>query len=249
VQIWTCNGDAAQDWTVEPDGEFESGNGMCVGIDGGYSAPAQSKVWVWNCDSGGVQWLPDSGSGYPQHLTPGTLDICLGVNSSGDGANGTQLWINNCGSDSSQQWTLPYPVPTSTGEIQPQVASAVCIGLDTSSSTGAATLYGCDGDSNQTWTIEANGTIKAGSGDCLDVHDSGTSDGTEVDYAGCSSDAAQQWRVQADGSLLNPESGLCLEPSGGADTAGTPLVLEGCSYDYTSSGPTIQEWTLPAPSS
>jgi hypothetical protein len=250
VQIYTCNGDAAQTWTVDSDGEFQSGNGMCVGVDGGSTAPAESKVWVWNCNSGGVHWLPDSGSGNPQQITPGTLNMCLGVNSAGDGANGTQLWIDTCNTDASQKWTLPYPVPTSTGALQPQVSSAVCIGMNTSSSTKAATLFGCDGDGNQTWTVEANGTIQSGSGYCLDVHDSGTSDGTEVDYTGCNYMASQQWRVQADGSLLNPESGLCLEPSGGADTSGTPLVLEACSYNYTNlTTPTIQEWALPALSS
>jgi hypothetical protein len=239
VQIWTCIGDAAQDWTWEADGRIESGNGMCVGIKGSTSAPAGSDIWVWNCGSGGVSWLPN----YQQRLNDGVLNMCIGITSSGDGANGTQLWINGCDTDGSQQWTMPYPVPTSTGEIQPQASSAVCIGLNTSSSTGAATLFGCDGDSNQTWTIEANGTVKAGSGDCLDVHDSGTSAGTEIDYAGCNSMASQQWRVEANGSLLNPESNLCIEPSGGADTSGTALVLESCSYT------TIQEWTLPALSS
>jgi Ricin-type beta-trefoil lectin domain len=236
VQIWTCIGDAAQNWTWEADGRIESGNGMCVGIKGSTSAPAGSDIWVWNCGSGGVVWLPN----YQQRLNDGVLNMCMGLTSSGDGANGTQLWINGCDTDGAQQWTMPYPVPTSTGEIQPQASSAVCIGLNTSSSTGAATLFGCDGDSNQTWTIEANGTIKAGSGDCLDVHDSGTSAGTEIDYAGCNSMASQQWRVEANGSLLNPESNLCIEPSGGAATAGTALVLESCSYT------TIQEWTLPA---
>ncbi len=243
VQVWTCNGDAAQHWTVEPNGEFESGNGMCVGIDGGATAAAKSNVWVWNCTSGGVAWRPDSASGYPQHMNPGKLNSCLGINSAGNGANGTQLWVNNCSSDPTQQWTLPYPVPTSTGEIQPQASSSVCISLTTSSSTNAAELSGCTGASTQTWTIEANGTVKAGNGDCLDVHDSGTSAGTEIDYGGCNSMASQQWRIQSDGSLLNPESGLCAEPKGGADTSGTALVLESCSHTA------IQEWTLPALSS
>jgi hypothetical protein len=234
VQIWSCLGDAAQQWTVEASGKIETGNGMCLGVDGGSGAAAGAKVWTWNCASGGAKWLPD----YPQRLTDGTL--CLGINNSGSGGNGTQLWVNTCDTDAAQQWTLPYPVPTSTGEIQPQASSAVCIGQVTSSSTLAAALFGCDANGNQTWTVEADGTIKAASGDCLDVHDAGTANGTEVDYAGCNSDAAQQWRINADGSLHNPESGKCIEPSGGSDTSGTTLVLETCTYTA------IQEWTLPA---
>jgi len=229
VEIATCDGDAAQTWTAESNGKIENGNGTCLGVDGGSTAAAQSKVWVWSCSDGGAQWVPD----YQQRLREENL--CLGDNSSGSGA----LWVNTCATDVSQQWTLPYPVPTSTGEIAPQVSRAVCIGQDTSSATLAATLFGCNGDSNQTWTIEANGTIKSGSGDCLDVYHSGTSDGTEIDYYACDSTGAQQWQAQADGSLLNPESGLCLEPSGGADTSGTPLVLESCTYTAT------QEWALP----
>jgi hypothetical protein len=234
VQIWTCNGDAAQDWQVDPNGHIED-HGMCLGVDS-----SDNSIWVWNCDSGGQEWLPH----YPQALLEGSSGDCAGLTipSSGPG-NGTKLALYGCDGAPTQSWTLPYPVPTSTGEIQPQASSSVCIGLNTSSSTDAATLFGCDGDSNQTWTIEADGTIKAGSGDCLDVHDSGTSAGTEIDYAGCNSMGSQQWRIEADGSLLNPESGLCAEPSGGADTSGTALVLESCSYT------TIQEWTLPALSS
>jgi hypothetical protein len=234
VQIWGCLGDAAQQWTVEASGKIETGNGMCLGVDGGSGAAAGAKVWSWNCASGGAKWLPD----YPQRLTDGTL--CAGLNNSGSGGAGTQLWVNTCDTDAAQQWTLPYPVPTSTGEIQPQGSSAVCIGQVTSSPTLAAALFGCNAGSNQTWTVEANGTVQAASGDCLDVHDAGTANGTEVDYAGCNSDAAQQWRINADGSLHNPESGKCIEPSGGSDTSGTTLVLETCTYTA------IQEWTLPA---
>jgi len=237
VQIWSCNSNASQHWTVESDGKLETGNNMCLGIDGGPDSTVGSNVWVWNCDDGGQEWLPHS----PQALMEPVSGRCLGMNipSSGPG-NGTKLADYGCDSAQTQSWTLPYPVPTSTGEIQPQASSGVCIGLDTSSSTAAAMLFGCDGDSNQTWTVEANGTIESGSGKCLDVHDSGTGAGTEIDYAGCNSMGSQQWRVEADGSLLNPESNRCLEPSGGADTSGTALVLENCSYT------TIQEWTLPA---
>jgi hypothetical protein len=235
VEIATCNGGDAQRWTVESNGKIENSNGTCLGDDGGSGAAAEADVWVWSCSDGGQEWLPN----YQQRLSEGSL--CLGI-SNVSGAGG-QLWVNTCNTGDAQQWTLPYPVPTSTGEIQPQASSSECIGLNTSSSTDAATLFGCDDDSNQTWTVDANGTVESGSGKCLDVHDAGTSDGTEVDYAGCSGDAAQQWRVEADGSLLNPESSLCLEPSGGADTSGTALVLESCTYTA------IQEWTLPALSS
>jgi hypothetical protein len=232
VEIWSCNGGAAQKWTAESNGKIENANGTCLGDSGGSTATAGANVFVWACSDDAQQWLPN----YQQRLREKSL--CLGINNSGSGGSGTQLWVTNCDTLPTQQWTLPYPVPTSTGEIQPQASSAMCIGENTT--TDAATLAACNSDSDQTWTIDADGTIQAGSGDCLDVHHSGTSDGTEVDYYACDSTGAQQWRAESDGSLLNPESGLCLEPSGGADTSGTALVLEGCTYTST------QEWTLPA---
>jgi hypothetical protein len=44
---------------------------MCVGVDGGATAPANSNVFVWNCFDGGQQWLPN----YQQRLT--NNDLCL----------------------------------------------------------------------------------------------------------------------------------------------------------------------------
>ena len=64
----------------------------------------------------GQEWLAN----YPQRLTDKVLNMCAGLTSSGAGANGTQLWINTCDTDAAQQWTMPYPVPTSTGAITSQ---------------------------------------------------------------------------------------------------------------------------------
>jgi len=236
VQIWSCLGDAAQHWTWEPSGKIETGNGMCLGIDGGSGAAPGSKIWVWNCSSGGQEWLAN----YPQRLTDRVLNDCVGITSSGDGANGTQLWINTCDTDAAQQWTMPYPVPTSTGAITSQAIS-LCVGVITGSSTNGLWITTCNGGASQTWAVQANGTItNSANGDCMDVHDSGTANGTEVDITGCNSGASQQWRVQSDGTLLNPESGKCLNTESNDTTPATPLVLEPCSYIAT------QEWNLPA---
>jgi hypothetical protein len=233
VQIWTCNGNAAQHWTWEPSGKIETGNGMCLGRA---NPDLKANVWVWNCGSGGQEWLAN----YPQRLTDGDLNTCVGINSSGNGANGTQLWINTCGTDVTQQWTMPYPVPTSTGAITSQAIS-LCIGVITGSSTNGLWINTCNGGTTQTWEVQANGTItNSSNGDCMDVHDSGTANGTEIDMAGCNSSGAQQWRIQSDGDLVNPESGKCVQTQSNDTVADTPLLLETCNHTST------QEWNLPA---
>jgi Ricin-type beta-trefoil lectin domain len=81
----------------------------------------------------------------------------------------------------------------------------VCIGLNGSPPTNAATLFGCDGGTNQTWSIRANGTITDGSGKCLDVHDPGTANGTEVDYAVRNSGGAQGNSAASGGKASFPK--------------------------------------------
>ena len=111
----------------------------------------------------------------------------------------------------------------------------------TGSSTGGLWITTCNGGASQTWTVQANGTItNSANGDCMDVHDSGTANGTEIDNAGCNSGGAQQWRIQSDGDLVNPESGKCVQTENNDTTAATPLVLEPCNHTST------QEWNLPA---
>jgi hypothetical protein len=236
VQLYDCVGDAAQHWTVDDNGKIQTGN-MCLGIDGGQGAATGSELWVWDCSSGGQSWYPHT----DQALREGGESPCIGVviPSSGVG-NGDKLAIYGCDGTDTQSWTLPYPVPTSTGAITSQAVN-LCIGVITGSSTDGLWVNTCNSGSTQTWTVQANGTITNSSdGDCMDVHDAGTGNGTEVDMTGCSSDGAQQWRVLSDGSLLNPESGKCLATENSDTTAETPLELETCSYSAT------QEWTLPA---
>jgi hypothetical protein len=39
----------------------------------------------------------------------------------------------------------------------------------------------------------------------------------------------QVWQQQSDGSLLNPQSGLCLEAPGGNTANGTQLQIDTCN--------------------
>ena len=73
----------------------------------------------------------------------------------------------------------------------------------------------------------------------MDDGNSSTSAGNPVQIWGCSGTGAQQWTQGANGSLVNPESGLCLEDLGSSTTEGTQLQI------WTCSGTGAQNWTLP----
>src|SRR5579875_2704267 len=98
-------------------------------------------------------------------------------------------------------------------------------------------VYTCNGTSAQQWTVEPGNTLEV-LGKCLDVDAAGTSDGTTVDIYTCNGTGAQTWVPQSNGSLLNPESGKCLDDTGYGGS-GTQVQIWDCS------GNANQEWTLP----
>jgi hypothetical protein len=73
----------------------------------------------------------------------------------------------------------------------------------------------------------------------MDVTNGGTTSGTKVQYYTCNGTGAQVWQPQSNGSLLNPQSGLCLDDPGSSTTSGTQLQI------YTCNGTNAQKWTLP----
>ncbi len=62
--------------------------------------------------------------------------------------------------------------------------------------------------------------------------------GTPVETSLCSvtPTAAQQWVLYSNGTILNPQSGLCMERAGAGYTAGTPVQLNACN------GGIAQQW-------
>ena len=77
-------------------------------------------------------------------------------------------------------------------------------------------------------------------GKCLDVFGSGsTADGTLVDLWSCNGGANQVWNA-VNGTLVNPQSGKCLDDPGFSTTPGTQLQIWDCN------GGSNQQWTLPS---
>ena len=100
VQMYDCNGTAAQNWTIETDGTIRI-NGSCMDITGAGTANG-TLVELWTCNGGGnQQWLPVNGM-----LVNPVSGRCLddpGFNVT----NGTQLEIWDCNGGSNQQWAIP----------------------------------------------------------------------------------------------------------------------------------------------
>ncbi|GAA3453243.1 glycosyl hydrolase [Dactylosporangium matsuzakiense] len=99
-------------------------------------------------------------------------------------------------------------------------------------------LYTCNGGTAQTWTVGADGTLRA-LGKCADVTGGINADGTKVQLWDCNGNGHQQW-VRTGRTLVNPETGKCLDATGQSSADGTQIQI------WTCNGQTNQQWTLPA---
>ncbi|MFF3832919.1 ricin-type beta-trefoil lectin domain protein [Streptomyces sp. NPDC002455] len=100
VQLYDCNGTAAQKWTVGGDGTIRA-LGKCLDVASGGTADG-TRVQLWDCN----------GSAAQQWATPAARDIvnpqadkCLDV-SGANTANGTRLQIATCTGVPAQKWTV-----------------------------------------------------------------------------------------------------------------------------------------------
>ncbi|MBV9384744.1 MAG: ricin-type beta-trefoil lectin domain protein, partial [Streptosporangiaceae bacterium] len=100
VQMYQCNGSAAQNWTLETNGTIQI-NGKCLDITGASTANG-ALIEEWTCNGGGnQQWLPVNGT-----LVNPVSGKCLD-DPAFSTANGTQLDLWTCNGGSNQQWSLP----------------------------------------------------------------------------------------------------------------------------------------------
>jgi beta-glucanase (GH16 family) len=103
VQIYTCNGTGAQQWTYVEAGSTLRAFGKCLDIPGGGTANG-TKLQLWDCNTTAAQvfiWRSSSSSYYnPQS------NRCLDV-PGGSTTPGTQVQIWDCNGTNAQRWTLP----------------------------------------------------------------------------------------------------------------------------------------------
>ncbi|GGQ47871.1 ricin-type beta-trefoil lectin domain protein [Streptomyces althioticus] len=101
VQLYTCNGTAAQRWTHVPgEGGTLRALGRCLDVTGGGTANG-TKVQLWPCNGTDAQrWAPGPGSSLVNPRSGRCLD-----DPGSSTADGTQLQIWDCNGTAAQRWT------------------------------------------------------------------------------------------------------------------------------------------------
>ncbi|MEV5849402.1 family 16 glycosylhydrolase [Streptomyces sp. NPDC051985] len=100
VQLYDCNGTAAQQWTVGSDGTIRA-LGKCLDVTGGGTADG-TTVQLYDCNGTAAQkWAVSSAHDIVNPQANKCLDV-TGNNS----ANGTRLQIWTCTGGANQKWTV-----------------------------------------------------------------------------------------------------------------------------------------------
>ena len=234
VQIYQCNGTAAQRWTYGND-QTLSGLGKCLDVSGSGTANG-TRVQLWTCNGTGAQTWTLQANGSLRNPRSGR---CLDLPGS-NATDGSTLWIYDCNGSAAQGWR-----PTRTISPLPPPGPILglankCLDVRNGSSANGTTvqLYACNGGSAQRWTLLGNHTLLA-VGQCLDVASGGTANGSRVQLWTCNGTAAQVWYPLVSGGLLNPQAGRCLDVPGASSTDSTALQLYDCN------GTAAQKWTPP----
>jgi Ricin-type beta-trefoil lectin domain len=101
IQVYTCNGTAAQSWTVDSTTNTLMVLGKCLDVYAGGTANG-TVVDLYDCNGTGAQvWVPQSNG----ELVNPQSGKCL--DDTGYGGSGTQVQIWACADTSNQQWNVP----------------------------------------------------------------------------------------------------------------------------------------------
>jgi hypothetical protein len=114
VQLYDCNGTAAQQWTVGSDGTIRA-LGKCLDVTGNSTADG-AKAQLWTCTGGANQkWTVTAA----RDIVNPQADKCLDATDN-TSANGTRIQIWSCTGAANQKWTAP-----SSGGSTPAAPMAV----------------------------------------------------------------------------------------------------------------------------
>ncbi|MFI6490120.1 lectin [Streptomyces sp. NPDC050564] len=103
VQLYDCNGTAAQQWTVGSDGSIRA-LGKCLDVTGNSTANG-ARLQLWDCTGGANQkWTVSSA----RDIVNPQADKCADVTGN-TSANGTPIQIWSCTGGANQKWTAPAP--------------------------------------------------------------------------------------------------------------------------------------------
>jgi hypothetical protein len=119
VDIWSCNGSAAQHWVIN--GSNVEINGKCLD-DYGYGTANGNRVDLYACNGGSNQHWMLKGSGVNTELVNVHAGKCL--DDTAWGGNGTSLDIYTCTGAKNQIWYASYYGSSSGGGSGSQSVSA-----------------------------------------------------------------------------------------------------------------------------
>jgi hypothetical protein len=101
VQLFACNGTAAQQWTLAADGSVRA-LGKCLDVTSAGTADG-TKVQLWDCNASAAQrWTYTAG----RDLVNPNANKCLDVTGN-TSTDGTRLQIWTCTGGANQKWTVP----------------------------------------------------------------------------------------------------------------------------------------------
>ncbi|MEU5662351.1 ricin-type beta-trefoil lectin domain protein [Streptomyces longwoodensis] len=101
VQLYDCNGSAAQRWTVQPDGSVQA-LGKCLDVVSASTADG-AKVQLYDCNGTGAQrWSYNAATG---DVVNTAANKCLDVTGNST-ANGARAQIWSCTGAANQKWAL-----------------------------------------------------------------------------------------------------------------------------------------------
>ncbi|HWG26325.1 ricin-type beta-trefoil lectin domain protein [Actinospica sp.] len=101
ADIYTCNGSAAQNWTVNSSGTMVDGNGLCLSVSGS-STTSGATTDVYTCNGSAPEnWTVNSGG----TIVNKNSGLCLSVTGSST-ANSATADIYTCNGSASENWTV-----------------------------------------------------------------------------------------------------------------------------------------------
>ncbi|MEU1630579.1 ricin-type beta-trefoil lectin domain protein [Streptomyces sp. NPDC020096] len=218
AQPYTCNHTAAQQVTYTASNTVQM-LGKCLDSSNAGTANGTTLVQLYDCDGTGAQtWVAQ---------TNGTLlnpqsGRCLDVPNGNTTPGAVQLQLYDCNGTAAQVWKLPPGPINGPGGLCVDIADA------DPASTTAVQLYTCNQTDAQRWYTPGDDTIRA-FGKCLGVRDGGTTNSTQVQLYDCNGTGAQTWVSQSNGSLLNPQSGRCLDDPNNSEAVGDLLQIYDCN--------------------
>jgi endoglucanase len=137
VQVYDCNGTAAQTWQAGSDGSFLNPNsGRCLDISGGSTANG-ARVQLYDCNGTGAQKWQVSSNG---NITNPQSGRCLDASGT---ANSSYLQIWDCTGATNQHWTVNG---TSSGGGGTDIWSQIKAGWNLGNSFDATPCETCWGN-------------------------------------------------------------------------------------------------------